>query len=712
MNWRRISPLKNNARSLQIWRRIALTLALVLYLAGVNHSNTSALGTTYYVDNTNAFCSDTGSGASALLPFCSIGKGASAAAGGDTVLVLAGNYAETVSVPRSGSSGLPITFSAAPGVIVSGNGSTTGSAFRISSKSYVIIDGFTITGTVDRGIYISTSNNITISNNHVSYSGRPASGYTRPGVYITSSTNSIITGNTLDHNSSHGVQLINGSNNNLVSNNIAFANAQQWQRDASGIRIDGSSNNTILNNVTHGNEDSGMTNYSGASGNLFAGNLTYGNGDHGIDNYNSPNNTLIGNTAQGNHTAGFNFEGTTAPASSGGMLRNNISVDNGINPITGQKSNIRVDVLSVPGTSIDYDIVYLTGAGTVQIQWNGINFSTLAAFRAAVPGQEVHGLQANPLFVAPAAPAGRPPVLVVGDYHVQAGSPAIDSANADATGEPLFDLDGNARIDDPATTNTGVGARAFDDRGAYEFQPMVAAPTATNTPLPTATPTNTPLPTATATLPPPTAMPTDTPLPTATAIIQPTWTPTNTPSPTATATLPPSTAMPTDSALPTSTPAAPSSVIFSASADSYISQTGANSNYGTNAQLWMDADAGTSYQAYIKFAVSGTTGTIQSAFLRVYSTSSTVDGPKIYATTNTWTETGITWNTQPAITSSVLDDKAAISTGVWSEYNVTAQVTGNGSYSFVLVPTSTDAVSFSSREGTKPPQLILTIASQ
>ena len=124
----------------------------------------------------------------------------------------------------------------------------------------------------------------------------------------------------------------------------------------------------------------------------------------------------------------------------------------------------------------------------------------------------------------------------------------------------------------------------------------------------------------------------------------------------------------------------------------------------------MDGDTGATYQAYFKFAVSGTTGVIQNAILRVYSTSSTVDGPAVYATTNTWTETGITWNTQPSLTSSVLDDKAAIATGVWIEYNVTAQVTGNGTYSFVLVPTSTDAISFSSREGAQPPQLILTIA--
>ena len=667
-------------------------LIFILFMVGWNYSNAAAIGATYYVDNTNPLCADTGSGTLAALPFCTISKGANVAVAGDSVRVLAGSYTETVSVPTSGSSGLPITYSAASGITVSGNGSASGgSAFRISSKSYITINGFTITGTADHGIYVFGSNNITISNNHISYSGQPVSGSTRAGIYINSTTNSTISGNTTDHNSSHGIHLTNGANNNLVSNNVTFANAQQWQRDASGIRLDASINNTILHNITYSNEDSGMTNYTGSSGNFFIGNLTYGNGDHGIDNYNSPGNILIGNTAQGNHTAGINFEGTSAPASSGATIMNNISVDNGINPITGQKSNIRVDARSVPGTTMDYNLVYLSGAGTSMIQWNGTNYATLAAFKAAVPGQEVHGLQADPLFVSPVAYATRPPAVVVGDFHIKAGSPAIDSAYADAPSEPLLDLDGNPRVDDLVTTNTGAGVRTYDDRGVYEFQPVGGTPTATAQPA-TYTPTATPTMTASPTTAVPTFTPTDTPLPTATATAQP---PTFTPTTTFT---------------PTPTVASPSSLTFIANADSYVNQTNVNSNYGTSVQLWMDGDTGASYETYLKFSVSGITGSIQSATLRVYSTSSTVDGPTVYATTNDWTETGITWNMRPARTSSELDDKAAIATGVWVEYNVTTVITGDGTYSFALVPTSTDAVSFSAREGSQPPQLVLTIA--
>src|SRR3990172_6561074 len=124
----------HNRKNLQPKWQIFLTLVLILYMVSWDYNNAAAAGTTYYVDNTNALCTDTGSGTTTALPFCTIGKGASIAVAGDTVRVLAGTYAETISVPKSGSSGLPITYSSASGVTVSGNGSATGSAFRMSSK--------------------------------------------------------------------------------------------------------------------------------------------------------------------------------------------------------------------------------------------------------------------------------------------------------------------------------------------------------------------------------------------------------------------------------------------------------------------------------------------------------------------------------------------------------------------------------------------------
>ena len=470
-------------------RAYATNSANTSYGTDVTFTSALATNTTYYVDKTNAACSDSGTGLTAAAPFCTIGKAASIVVAGNTVQVMAGTYAETVNGTNSGSVGLPITYTAAPGVSVTGSGLTTGgNAFRLSGKSYIVVNGFTITGTADYGIFVSGSNNITISNNHVSYCGSPVSGSTRAGIYVNSTTNSTISGNAIDHNSSHGILLTTGSNNNLVSNNVAFANAEGWQRNANGIQVNGaaSANNTIIHNITYANEDTGLQFLNSANNNNVFGNLSYGNGDHGIDFSTAPNNIVVGNTVQGNVTSGINFEGTVSPGSGGATVTNNVLVDNGLlqqvggGTASGNAGNLRFDAFSSANDSIDYNIFYLN-SGSVQIIWGTSSYATLAAFQSAVPNQEVHGLQANPFFIAPAPITQRPATapfnvaVNVGDYHLTSGSPAIDSANSYASNEPALDLEGNARVDDPFTADSGAGVRSYDDRGAYEFQPVAGA---------------------------------------------------------------------------------------------------------------------------------------------------------------------------------------------------------------------------------------------
>jgi hypothetical protein len=442
-------------------------------LANVTGQNYTALPSdiVYYVNNTVS-CNDGNPGTSPSAPFCTIGQGAFIAAPGNTIRVLAGTYAEKVRPTISGTAGYPITFSAAPGVTVTGAGipgSGSINAFRLTSLGYITIDGFTITGTVDEGIYVSGpgSNHITVTNNHVSSSGSPVSGSDRAGIAFFNTTDSTISGNTTDHNSSHGIQ-ISGCSNITINNNISFANASVYSRRANGIYVSTTSTNLmVIHNIAYANEDSGLGFDTGPHNNYVIGNLIYGNGDHGIDQSDAPGNIIVGNTIQGNVTAGINLEGTTG--SGGATLRNNIVVDNGIAPpAPGLPGNISVSSTSQAGTTLDYNLYYQSSGSSVQIHWAS-DYTTLSAFQTAT-GQEAHGLQANPLFEAPAVPATRPPAVNVGDYHLSGASPAIDSANSAAPNEPGLDLDGHTRIDIPGITDTGSGPRTFDDRGAYEHQ--------------------------------------------------------------------------------------------------------------------------------------------------------------------------------------------------------------------------------------------------
>jgi hypothetical protein len=251
----------------------------------------------------------------------------------------------------------------------------------------------------------------------------------------------------------------------------------------------------------------------------------------------------------------------------------------------------------------------------------------------------------------------------------------------------------------------GLAANDVDAFGIYSTGPI---PTATSTVTPSVTPT--PVNTNTATVTPtrtntPTAGPSPTSTSTPTATM--TSTPTNTPAPTNTPTM---TLTPTQTLTPTPTTAGGSPLVFVAQADAHVRQAKPTSNFGTAITVSIDGDANAIYEGYFQFTVTGVTGPVQSAVLRVFASDSTVDGPAVTAVDNTWTETGITWNTKPAPITGVIANVGSTTGGTWVEYDVTLVVIGDGVYSFALSPENADGVTLSSREGTQPPQLVVTTA--
>ena len=111
------------------------------------------------------------------------------------------------------------------------------------------------------------------------------------------------------------------------------------------------------------------------------------------------------------------------------------------------------------GSTVNDDVVSLSTPG-VMIDWGGVKYSSLAAFRTAT-GQESRGVEGDPRFRNASG----------ADFHLLAGSPAIDAANTSIAAQPTVDFDGTARVDDPATTDTGTGPVTFADRGAFEYGP-------------------------------------------------------------------------------------------------------------------------------------------------------------------------------------------------------------------------------------------------
>jgi parallel beta-helix repeat protein len=408
-----------------------------------------ALATWLYVDRQDPACADVGGGTQAK-PYCSITPAAKAAQPGQSVLVAPGTYAEQVTPSRSGSAGLPISFVAGSGGPVVVTGTATGYGFKLSSRSWITVDGFTVVGTTGHGISATSGNHLTITDNNVSQAGDPVSGYTKRGIYLSAVTDSVVSGNTTHHNTEAGIYLDATSARDTVSGNRSYRNARGYTRAAPGIDVRGD-DNVITRNITYDNEDTGLQFYNGAARNVVSGNLSYGNGDHGIDDLGAIDQVITGNTVYDNVTAGINLEG----GSTGGSVYNNISVDNGVgSPRT--KSDIRVDIDSISGTSVDWNLVSVP-SGYVLYVWGKTSYTSLSTFRAAT-GQEAHGIKADPLWVSAAT----------GNFHLQPGSPAIDSAWSGAPGALDTDIEGAARYDDPAVANSGQGPRTYDDRGAYE----------------------------------------------------------------------------------------------------------------------------------------------------------------------------------------------------------------------------------------------------
>ena len=446
-----------------------VALVVVLVPSGLGSAATRVL----YVDRGNPSCSDAGTG-SPVKPFCTIGAAAGRVTAGQTVRVGAGTYPEMVTVATSGTAKKPISFITAPGATVTVSGRTSG--FVIAGERWIRVQGFRVTNTRSYGIRVTDSAHITLKQNRVSFSGMPVFRRTRTGIRLDNVTDSVVAGNTADHNTNFGIALINGSTRNDIRGNHAFENARGHIRAAAGIRLTSSPGNTVRGNISHHNEDSGIEAYAGSNNTLLYNNVAYDNGDHGIDNNKSTGQRIVANTVYRNVTSGINVEG----GSTGATLRNNISVDNGIDS-PRSRSNISVDGASIPRTTLNYDLVHLTAPNQVLLIWDSTSYFSLASFRDATK-QEARGIQADPLFANPAAR----------DFHLTAGSPAIDSANATqvardrltthrtavgtvvvfrrVSGQPATDADGNGRVDAP-TPNTGVGPRPYDDRGAFEFQP-------------------------------------------------------------------------------------------------------------------------------------------------------------------------------------------------------------------------------------------------
>ena len=155
---------------------------------------------------------------------------------------------------------------------------------------------------------------------------------------------------------------------------------------------------------------------------------------------------------------------------------------------------------------------------------------------------------------------------------------------------------------------------------------------------------------------------------------------------------------------------------LNATADTMVSQGSPTTTHGAATTLNVDSEvttgnASTRASAYLRFTIPTLAAgeTITGAALSLDVTNATTNGPAVWRTGTTWSESTMTWNTgQPARSgTAAVGNFGSLATGRRS--TPVSGITGTGTVSFQLYADSTDGVQLSSRETTSDPQLVLTI---
>lgn len=163
--------------------------------------------------------------------------------------------------------------------------------------------------------------------------------------------------------------------------------------------------------------------------------------------------------------------------------------------------------------------------------------------------------------------------------------------------------------------------------------------------------------------------------------------------------------------------ASPGTTTLTSSADTHVRQNPSTSNFGTTTTLLVRSAGGNNRRALVTFTLPTLPAgcAVTAATLRLFQ--SATEGTRtleVLRAASAWTETGATWNNQPAAAGTAV---AGTNGAGWRDFAVTQHVLdlyGGGNFGFVVrdsaesSPTD-EQQTIHSREGANDPQLVLTI---
>src|SRR3954452_23181350 len=151
---------------------------------------------------------------------------------------------------------------------------------------------------------------------------------------------------------------------------------------------------------------------------------------------------------------------------------------------------------------------------------------------------------------------------------------------------------------------------------------------------------------------------------------------------------------------------------FTPSDDAFATTADPGTAYGTG--QWVRVGSGSATRVtYVKFTVSGLTGSIAKATLRLYNVTGGSGLSTHPVSSNAWSEATLTWNNQPGYSSAITSQATSFPTNTWVAVDVTPLITGNGTFTIAVTSQSTTPIDFDAKENgaANAPQLVITTAA-
>jgi hypothetical protein len=339
---------------------LSLTVGVTLLLGMASFNPAHAATTTISVDKASRAgrCSDARDRTSVTpaSPLCSLTRAAALARAGDTVMVRAATYTETLRPLRSGTASAPIRFAAAEaGVTIDAGGRAAG--ILVSDRTDLRFSGFTVKAARSQGIWVSGSARVVFDKLVVRQNG--------VGMQLKASSDVTVQRSTLSANLSAGIMELGGVLRGHYLHDHITGNGHDGQPyNGDGLQLRGRKAVVSHCDIT-------------------------GNGDHSLYEHGIYASTqATGYVIQSNRLSGNSA--TNVKAQGSGTVRYNL--------VGGARLGIYLDHNSAPGVSLYYNVLtgtfehaLQTGTGALLSMLN----NTVNLLPVALPGDHAAVLVAH-----------------------------------------------------------------------------------------------------------------------------------------------------------------------------------------------------------------------------------------------------------------------------------------------------------------------------